>query len=203
MISFTAHEVRDIAISMSVIAAIFSYLFSSGNIQQFELFLPVAFVAVGFGFVFHELAHKFVAVRYGFYAEFKMWLEGLIFAVATTFLLGFVFVAPGAVYIHGEYISTKQNGIISIAGPLVNIVLALVFLMFIPFTSPSPTDFWTYEMRNIVLFGFIINSYLAAFNLIPLGIFDGAKIIKWNPIIWGVTTLMAVVLTVKAMFAIY
>jgi Zn-dependent protease len=203
MISFTARELRDIAISMSVIAVIFAYLFSSGNIQQFELFLPVAFVAVGFGFVLHELAHKFVAVRYGFYAEFKMWVEGLIFALVTTFLFGFVFVAPGAVYIHGEYISTKENGIISIAGPLVNIVLAIVFLVLIPFTVSSPTDFWSYEIRNIVLFGFIINSYLAAFNLIPVLMFDGAKIIKWNPIIWGVAALVAVVLTVKAMFSIY
>jgi hypothetical protein len=30
------------------------------------ILIPVTLVAVGFGFVFHEQAHKFVAIRYGF-----------------------------------------------------------------------------------------------------------------------------------------
>ena len=123
MVSFTAREVRDILISMFVIAVIFAYLINGRNINEnFILLVPALLISVGLGFVFHELAHKFVAVRYGFFAEFKMWVEGLIFALAMAFLIGFVFVAPGAVYIHGEHISREQNGKISIAGPLVNIV---------------------------------------------------------------------------------
>ena len=204
MVSFTAREVRDILISMFVIAVIFAYLINGRNINENLIFLiPSLLVAVGLGFVLHELAHKFVAVRYGFYAEFRMWLEGLIFALVTAFLLGFVFVAPGAVYIHGEHISREQNGKISIAGPLVNIVLALIFLALTPFITKNPTDIMGFIFMTIVVYGFIINSILAAFNLIPLGIFDGAKVLRWNPIIWGITFVVAIILAVKAYFGIY
>ena len=204
MVSFTAREVRDILISMFVIAVIFAYLINGRNINENLIFLiPSLLVAVGLGFVLHELAHKFVAVRYGFYAEFRMWLEGLIFALVTAFLLGFVFVAPGAVYIHGEHITREQNGKISIAGPLVNIVLALIFLALTPFITKNPTDIMGFIFMTIVVYGFIINSILAAFNLIPLGIFDGAKVLRWNPIIWGITFVVAIILAVKAYFGIY
>lgn len=204
MVSFTVREVRDIIISMLVIAVIFAYLINGRNINEnLILLIPSLLVAVGLGFVLHELAHKFVAVRYGFYAEFKMWLEGLIFALFTAFILGFVFVAPGAVYIHGEYISREQNGKISIAGPLVNIALALLFLVLTPFVTKNPTDIMGFIFGTIVVYGFIINSILAAFNLIPLGIFDGAKVLRWNPIIWGITFVMAIILAVKAYFGIY
>jgi Zn-dependent protease len=204
MVSFTAREVRDILISMLVIAIIFAYLINSRNINEnLILLIPSLLVAVGLGFVLHELAHKFVAVRYGFYAEFRMWIEGLIFALVTAFLLGFVFVAPGAVYIHGEHITREQNGKISIAGPLVNIVLAIIFLALTPFITKNPTDIMGFIFMTIVVYGFIINSILAAFNLIPLGIFDGAKVLKWNPIIWGITFVVAIILAVKAYFGIY
>ena len=76
----------------------------------------------------HELAHKFVAIHYGFWAEYKLWVQGLILAVVISVISNFIFAAPGAVYIHGEYISDEQNGKISLAGPLTNIVLALIFL---------------------------------------------------------------------------
>jgi Zn-dependent protease len=211
MVSFTAREVRDILISMFVIAIIFAYIFSRGLLSHgteiflnsFILLIPALLVSVGLGFVLHELAHKFVAVKYGFYAEFRMWLEGLIFAVFTAFILGFVFVAPGAVYIHGNNITKEENGKISIAGPLVNIALALIFLSLFPFISHNPTDIVGYEFQVIVTYGFIINSILAVFNLIPLGIFDGAKVLRWNPIIWGITFIVAVILAVKAYFGIY
>lgn len=206
MVNFTAREVRDILISMFVIAIIFSYLISMGTpnfVNNFIVLIPALLVSVGLGFVLHELAHKFVAVRYGFYAEFRMWVEGLIFALFIAFALRIVFVAPGAVYIHGNQISNEQNGKISIAGPLVNIALALIFLSLFPFINQNPTDISGFIFANIVKFGFVINSILAAFNLIPLGIFDGAKILRWNPIIWGFTFIVAVILAVKAYFGIY
>ncbi len=204
MVNFTAREVRDIIISMLVIAVIFAYLINGRMFNDNLIALiPALLVAVGLGFILHELAHKYMAIRYGFYAEFRMWLEGLIFALFTAFLLGFVFIAPGAVYIHGEYISREQNGKISIVGPLVNIILALFFLILIPFINPNPTDLLGFIFANIVKFGFIINSILAAFNLIPLGIFDGAKVIKWNPILWGITFAVAIILAAKAYFGIY
>lgn len=193
MVKFTSHEVRDIFISMFVIAFIFAYLFSRNNVNALITLFPVTFITVGVGFVLHELAHKFVAVRYGFQAEFKMWVQGLIFAIITAYF-GFVFAAPGAVYIHGDYISREENGKISLAGPVTNIILALLFLalMFVPTSSQLIT--------MIATFGFAVNSFLAFFNLIPVSILDGAKVLKWNPVVWGITAVVALILTVKAMF---
>ena len=204
MVNFTAREIRDIVISMLFITIIFSYLFSNGNINGFILLIPALLIAVGLGFILHELAHKFVAVHFGFYAEFRMWVEGLIFALVTAVLLKFVFVAPGAVYINGNQISNEENGKISIAGPLVNIVLALIFLSLTPYIPHySSTSYWGFIFTNLVYFGFFINSYLAVFNLIPIGILDGSKVLRWNPIIWGLTFVVAIALAFKAYFFLY
>lgn len=195
MVRFTAKEVRDIFISMTVIAVIFAYLFSGRNINTLIGLIPVTFLTVGVGFVLHELAHKFVAIRYGFHAEFKMWVEGLILAVITT-MFGFVFAAPGAVYIQGDYITKEENGKISLAGPLTNIILALLFLLLMQLSSFSPL------LKMIATLGFAVNSLFAFFNLIPISILDGTKVLKWNPIIWGITMVVALVLTVKSMFGL-
>ncbi len=211
MVNFTAREVRDIIISMLAIAIIFASLISGSNIRNFNLnalntfiiLIPALLISVGLGFVLHELAHKFVAVRYGFYAEFRMWFQGLILAFIMAFTVGFVFVAPGAVYIHGNYISKEENGKISIAGPLVNIVIALIFFSLLPFVNHNPTNIPEFIVSNLIWFGFIINSILAAFNLIPLGVFDGAKIIRWNPILWALTTAVAVILSLQGYSMIY
>ncbi|MCC7559940.1 MAG: site-2 protease family protein [Methanobacterium sp.] len=187
MVNFTTHEIRDILISMLVIAGVFAYVFRGINQGDFISLIPVTLVAVGFGFVFHELAHKFMAIRYGFYAEYRLWVEGLVLAMVTA-ALGFVFAAPGAVYIHGEYISKEENGKISIAGPLTNIALAAIFFVLIQFVSASTL------LTLICSLGFMINSFLAFFNLLPVAMLDGAKVLKWNPVIWIVTIGIAFIM---------
>ncbi len=183
---FTSREIRDLIISMVIITVLFAYIFSGRTLPSFSL-IVVTFIAVGLGFILHELAHKFVAMRYGFWAEYRLWVEGLIFAIITA-ALGFLFVAPGAVYIHGEYISQEQNGKISASGPATNLILAgLFFLLLYYFPSGE-------LVTTIGVLGFYVNSFLAMINLIPISMLDGAKIIRWNPIIWvvmaGITGVM-------------
>lgn len=187
MVKFTVNEIRDIIISMLVISLAFAYIFSGRDLSSIIYpWLPVTVVVVGFGFVLHELAHKFVAIRYGYWAEYKMWPQGLIFALITAYF-GFLFAAPGAVYIHGYHIKTSENGVISLAGPATNIILALLFLMLMPLASQ-------YGLLVVSILGVTINSFLAFFNLLPIGIFDGTKIFRWNPIIWGATMLVTLIL---------
>lgn len=186
MMRFTSREIRDLIISMVIITVLFAYIFSGRTFPSFSL-IVVTFIAVGLGFILHELAHKFVAMRYGFWAEYRLWVEGLIFAIITA-ALGFLFVAPGAVYIHGEYISREQNGKISASGPATNLILAgLFFLLLYYFPSGE-------LVTTIGVLGFYVNSFLAMINLIPISMLDGAKIIRWNPIIWvvmaGITGVM-------------
>ncbi len=182
MIKFTSREIRDLIISMVVIALLFAYIFSGRTIPNISL-IVVTFIAVGLGFVLHELAHKFIAMRYGFWAEYRLWVQGLIFAAITAYF-GVVFVAPGAVYIHGDYISREQNGKISLAGPATNLILAGLFFLMIYY-------FHSYPLITLIgALGFYVNSFLAMINLIPFSILDGAKIFRWNPFIWIIMALI-------------
>ncbi|MFB2622609.1 site-2 protease family protein [Methanothermobacter sp. KEPCO-1] len=191
MVRFSKGEVRDILISMVVIAGVFAYVFSGRNLQVALILLPATLVTVGLGFVLHEIAHKLMAIRYGFWAEYRLWLEGLVLALVTSYF-GFVFAAPGAVYIHGNYIEREVNGKISIAGPLTNIMLALIFLM-ASSVLPSP-------LRDVAVLGYAVNSFLALFNLIPIAVLDGAKVFRWNPLIWLIAAASAFALTFNSMF---
>lgn len=186
--NITAREVRDLVISFLVLSLAFSILFANRDFSFVLQLLPIVMVGVGSSFIFHELAHKFVALHYGHWAEFEMWIGGILLALFSSFI-GIIIAAPGAVYIDGYNISEKENGIISIAGAVVNIILALIFLVIGQF-------FISGTILNVTcMLGFYINSYLAAFNLIPFGPLDGAKVIQWSVPAWLITIFVAGVLT--------
>lgn len=157
------------AISQTVDKGITFESFFSLNFLQFMI---ISAVTVGLAFLLHELAHKVVAQRYKCWAEFRADLTMLGIGVLMSFL-GVVFIAPGAVMIFGN-IDYKQNGKISLAGPLTNVILAIILapLLFMHFTSTLLT--------SIIDSGYLINAWLALFNMIPLWNFDGAKIYAWN-----------------------
>ena len=96
---------------------------------------------------------------------------------------GFIFAAPGATYIYSEHISRKQNGIISLVGPAINIALAIALFLLSIF---SAIFFPSGLIAGVLLFAAIINLYLAFFNMLPIPPLDGSKVIVWNPIIWGI-----------------
>ena len=140
-------------------------------------------ITVGIGFLLHELAHKKLAQKYGCMAEFIAFDYMLVFAVLTSFL-GFVFAAPGAVFISGN-VNIERNGRISAAGPILNLVLAFIFLIGL-FVFPR-------GFLNIVSnFGYFVNAWLALFNMIPFWNFDGKKVFYWNKTVYITIVLIAV-----------
>ena len=175
---FSSIEKRDLAKAWIVIALAFAIVFHGGLGFGAEFILLVVFsgITVGVGFLLHEIAHKYVAIQYGCWAEFRAFNSMLIMALLFSFF-GFVFAAPGAVMIHGHYISRKQNGLISAAGPATNYVLALVFL---GITQIGGTMF-----SALGNYGFMINAWLGLFNMIPFGQFDGRKILDLNGWLYG------------------
>lgn len=140
-----------------------------------QIFL-ISLLSVGPGFVLHELSHKFAARRYGFWAEFRMWPLGLVLALATS-LIGFIFAAPGATYISGVNITKEENGIISLAGPLTNVVIGIFFL---PILLVGQGFF-----AVLGFYGFYINVFLALFNMLPILPLDGAKVFSWSKARWA------------------
>ena len=90
-------------------------------------------VIVSVCFLLHEMGHKYAAQRYGAWAEYRMFPMGLGLCLLMSFF-GFLFAAPGAVMIAG-YIDNKRNGVISMAGPIVNLVLGALFILALFFTT--------------------------------------------------------------------
>ncbi len=182
-ISTSETELKDIikawiAISIAFAIVLSDSIFSSDFYTKFI----VASLTVGIGFLFHELGHKIMAQRYGCFAEFRSFDNMLLLAIAMSFF-GFIFAAPGAVMISGR-VNKMRNGKISAAGPIVNLVLSLIFLSLTFLQLPK-------LFKDISYYGFLINSWLALFNMIPFWLFDGYKILKWNKIVYGLIVAVA------------
>jgi Zn-dependent protease len=138
-------------------------------------------------FLIHEMAHKFTAQRKGLWAEFRLTTWGAVITLISVFT-PFRLISPGAVMIAGPA-SKNEVGKISVAGPLTNISLSLVFL---------GATFWAIPFSYAVLFLLIasFNAFIALFNLIPFGILDGYKIFSWNKAVWASAFAIAAALTV-------
>ncbi len=175
-------ELQDLIVAYLTISFAFAIVLGKNflNIAEFATALPISLVAVGTGFILHELAHRQAAKHFGAQAEFRAWPFGLILAIAMPIItLGnFLFAAPGAVYISGENIDRRQNGRISLAGPAVNIAMGIFFFL-IGIFSQSPL------IAAIAMPGMIINFWLGFFNLLPIPPLDGSKVLVWNPLIWA------------------
>lgn len=175
-ISTSEKELKDIIKAWLAISAAFAIVLSQSFLSSdFYTKFIIASLTVGVGFLLHEMGHKIVAQRYGCFAEFRSFDNMLLLAIAMSFF-GFVFAAPGAVMISGR-VNKTRSGKISAAGPIVNLVLAFVFLALVFVQLPK-------LFKSISYYGFVINSWLALFNMIPFWLFDGYKVLKWNKLVY-------------------
>lgn len=169
---FSDTEKQHLLKAWIAISLAFAILMDSIFSTEFIFYFVISLITVGIGFLFHELAHKFVAQRYGCWAEFRADDKMLVFAVISAFL-GFIFAAPGAVFIMGR-VSKEKNGKISAAGPAANIILAFAFLGLL-YLFPRAGI-----LSASLSYGFQINGFIALFNMIPFMNFDGKKIWEWS-----------------------
>ncbi|MCW4044048.1 MAG: hypothetical protein NWE94_00850, partial [Candidatus Bathyarchaeota archaeon] len=173
-IYFSSKELKHLAVGTLLVVGI-GLSFGLGALEQpdWPFVLSAVTAIITASFFAHELAHKFTAQLQGLWAEFRLTLWG---AVLTLFsmLLPFKIISPGAVMISGAA-GLREIGRVSVAGPVTNVVLSTVFfgLMF------APTGYsWIFAI------GAFFNAYIAAFNLLPVGILDGYKIFNWSRKVW-------------------
>ncbi len=188
---FSQIEKKDLFFAGLLISLAFAILLAGGYEVLFSLnsglivAFIIAFFTAGVGFLLHEIMHKYVAQSYGLRAEFRANYNMLWLALGAS-LFGFIFAAPGAVYISGWNIDKRKNGKISLAGPVTNIILAVIFLILLLIFGKGGM------LGELFSFGLTINALLGAFNMIPVMPFDGAKIIAWDKTVYYITLAVAV-----------
>lgn len=188
-ISTSRTELIDLIKAWIAISLAFAILLGGSILSlNFINFFMISSLSVGLGFIAHEMAHKIVAQKYGCKAEFRAWNQMLILAIIMAFF-GFVIAAPGAVMISGP-VGRRRNGKISAAGAIANLVVATICLslLLIPVTG---------ILFLIARYGFLINTWLALFNMIPFWMFDGRKVYNWNKALYFI--MVAICITFLAL----
>ncbi|WP_407045711.1 site-2 protease family protein [Haloarcula laminariae] len=210
-LEFSQREIRDLAVAWLALGVAFTLLLERELVAALDLggqltalspaavagTLLVSLLTVGVGFLLHEVAHKVVAVRFGQVAAFRADYRMLGFAVVGA-LVGFLFAAPGAV-VHRGRITAKQNGLIALAGPVTNLLLAVVFLVPYAVVLTAGTSGF---LADLATRGLQINLLLAGFNMLPFGPLDGRKIRAWSTPVWAVVAVPSLVLAVGALFVL-
>ena len=185
-------EARDLLISMAVLSFAFY--------NAFGIDILTAVTVTALAFILHELSHRYVARRYGCFAEFRMWTWGVVLALASSFA-GFLFAAPGAVYISPyskessfafrvSHLTKKEYGKISLAGTFTNIVVGSASLA-VSLFSTIPL------FRTLASISF----FLAAFNLLPIFPLDGSKVFAWDRKIWLTAFAAAIIGVISSTLA--
>ena len=202
---FSSGEILSIIVAWIVLSVAITYanlvglLTGTGGLDV----VIAGFVATATGFILHEMGHKYVAIRRGYLAHFRLWIWGLVLtlSIVTVSGGGIVFGAPGAVYISPSAAGLygydpgrrtvdpeEDNMVISAAGPVINLAFAIGFLA-IRFSIPSGF------LATIASFGFFLNVGLGSFNMLPVPPLDGSKIFRKN-----ILVALGIALPLWAMF---
>ena len=182
---FSPTEIKHVLLGTVLVSAVGISFFASGALWNW-ITMAAAVVFFTAGFIIHELAHKVVAQRYGMWAEFRLDRFGAlltIFSVVSPLKI----IAPGAVVIAGET-TPDRVGRTAVAGPSVNILLAAALFGLTRIFQP-------WALLDAMLAGAAINAFMALFNLVPFGVFDGLKVLKWSKPVWVCLFALSVLVT--------
>ncbi|WP_345786277.1 metalloprotease [Halolamina sp.] len=203
-LQFSSRELLDLLVAWLALGIAFMVFFAGGAGGALGLLssgpstliiaLVVSLVTAGIGFLFHELGHKVSAVRFNNVAVFRA-DYGMLFVAVMSAFLGFLFAAPGAVHHRGP-LTDRQHGLVALAGPAVNLVLAALFVPALVLGSVLNLEL----VALVGSRGLAVNLFLAAFNLVPLGPLDGSTVLDWSKLIWFALFLPTAAVTVVVVF---
>ncbi|MEM3228450.1 MAG: hypothetical protein QW549_02580, partial [Candidatus Micrarchaeaceae archaeon] len=139
---------------------------------------------------------------FGAIAGFRTSITGLGITLLSS-LFGFLLGIPGATVIYTSNFTTKEEGIVSFAGPLTNFSIFIIFLIagialygnvlgsvYVTLTTPLRISY-LHNVINMVLF---ISILLAFFNMLPIYPLDGSKVLRWSKPIYIFTLAIIFVL---------
>lgn len=178
-------------ITIVIVVMLVLWLISAGTNGILNLLLTIPGVLIAL--TFHEFAHAWAANKLGDETprmQGRLNLNPLshIDPVGFVFLIvaGFGWGKPVQIdsrNFNGKYSLSKAEAIVSAAGPIMNFILAFVFLIlyYILFGVTGVISRLTIQWQQIVLslimYTISINIGLGVFNLIPLPPLDGSKIL--------------------------
>lgn len=177
-IRFTAKELGHLVVAAALVVGVGLSFFSIGQIYEAgPSVLAATITALTASFLLHEIAHKIVAQRTGLWAEFRLTIFGAALTLLSIFSPLFKIISPGAVMVSGGA-NSNDMGKVSIAGPMVNIVLCGTSLSLAALL-----------IHNLIVFSVLmvianLNAWIALFNVVPFAMLDGLKIFHWNKKAW-------------------
>lgn len=186
---FSTTEIRDLTLSALLVSGVgLSFLGSGLATSRLDIVAVLVVVFTG-SFLIHEMAHKFIAQRYGLWAEFRLTLIGALLTLISV-ISPFKIISPGAVMIAGAA-GKDTVGKTAVSGPFTNLTICAVSFAF-TFLAPLGSPFF-----EVALFSAAFNAFIAVLNLVPFGILDGWKVFQWSRLIWVIAFLSSVALLVE------
>jgi len=132
----------------------------------------------------HEYAHAAVAVRLG---DLRPKLDGRLTLnpfvhldlIGTLMLLFFGFGWAKPVMVDPTQFKNPRRDMmwVALAGPVANILLALVMARSYPYLAALLPMPWLWAVRNFFQVTISLNIWLAVFNMLPLPPLDGSKVL--------------------------
>lgn len=138
-----------------------------------------------FSIVLHELGHGYAAIRQGddtpIYTGHMTWNPVVHMGHMSLIAFAILGIAWGAMPVNpSRFRSRYGDAIVSVAGPVVNLLLALVCLLLISFWPYTKGVFADHVFENVTIFlwhGLFLNMTLMVFNLLPVPPLDGSRIV--------------------------
>ncbi|MDD1778270.1 MAG: site-2 protease family protein [Candidatus Helarchaeota archaeon] len=189
---FSALELKHLAIGLAMMFGVGISMFitvsffSGGGYYEWWVYLTLAGFAT-LAFILHEFGHKFTGIKLGNWSEFRLIkIFAILTAISVIPFNPVKIVCPGAVQVTGDT-KPANMGKIALAGPLVNLIQAVLFIILAPLLGTT-TDL----VFKILIIAAYLNSFLGLFNLIPLGPLDGLKVVRWNKPLYFISLILLI-----------